>query len=209
MSARLSPQRKTLALTIISFWLIATVVAFWWFQYKNLRPFDLQMSQQVEDQSLSENLQKLLSDTNNDASTRGYIVNFWRPDCACNRFNTTHIKALKDKYQQLGLKLVTVTPASPDYSRQQLQHMVKEKFATPAIIVSQSLFSGASRVPAIPSVAIVDNTGRLNYFGPYNEGAFCGLGGTRFVEKVAEQLIANQQPNIINTLSYGCYCSWA
>jgi len=208
MSANPSKHKKQLALGIISVWLIATVIAFWWFQVKDLRPFDLQMSSQIEDQSLALQLKQLVKDQDRNSPEHGYIINFWRPGCSCSRFNISHVKSLNAQYRKQGISVITLVPASADYSNEHLTQMAEEKFATPAIIVNDRLFSGASRIPAIPSAAILNRNGQLHYFGPYNDGAFCGIGGTRFVEKVADLLIEDENPNIINTLSYGCYCSW-
>lgn len=208
MSANTSKHKKQLALGIISAWLIATVIAFWWFQVKDLRPFDLEMSSLIKDQSLALQLKRLIKDQNRNSPEHGYIINFWRPGCNCSRFNITHVKTLNTQYRKKGLEVITLVPSSADHSDEQLAEMAEEKFETPAIIVNKSLFSGASRIPAIPSAAIINRSGQLNYFGPYNDGAFCGIGGTRFVEKVADLLIEDENPNIINTLSYGCYCSW-
>ena len=208
MSANTSKHKKQLALGIISAWLIATVIAFWWFQVKDLRPFDQEMSSLIEEQSLAANIQQLIQQQLNISPEHGYIINFWRPGCNCSRFNITHVKTLNTQYRKKGLEVITLVPSSADYSDEQLAEMAQEKFSTPAIVVSDRQFSGASRIPAIPSAAILNRNGQLHYFGPYNDGAFCGIGGTRFVEKVADLLIEDENPNIINTLSYGCYCSW-
>jgi len=197
-----------LALVISVTWLTATAFAFWWFQIKDLRAFDLNMSEVIEEKQLTTNIKQLLLNANQNLPAKGYILNFWQPGCSCNRFNIPHVKKLVAKYQSNGFKLITITRASPGHSAQQVIEMAKEKFNSAVIIDNKNIFTGASRIPAIPSAAVFNNNGQLNYFGPYNDGAFCGVGGTDFVEKVADLVIQNEQPNIINTLSYGCYCNW-
>jgi len=208
MDISIKPGKTQLALVITTLWLLATAYAFWWFQIKDLRPFDLNMSEVVEEKSLTTNIKRLLAKASQSTPTKGYILNFWQPDCGCNRFNTPHVKQLTENYQSEGFELITITRPSAEYNARQVTKMAKEKFNSAVFVDSGNIFSGASRIPAIPSVAVYNNNGLLNYFGPYSDGAFCGVGGTRFVEKVADLIIQNEQPNIINTLSYGCFCKW-
>lgn len=206
----LSRSEKTwLALLLTIFWLCATAYAFWWFQIKNLRPFDTNMSLVIEDKALASNIKRLVLDTDRNPPAKGYILNFWKPGCSCNRFNVSHVKNIIEDYQVQGFKLVTLVSLQPDYTPQQLTELAQEKFGSAVIIDDHQLFKDASRIPATPSAAILSSNGQLNYFGPYNEGTFCGLGGTRFVETVADLILQNETPNIINTLSYGCFCNWA
>jgi len=204
----IKPAKFQFALALLVFWLTATAFAFWWFQIKNLRPFDLNMSSLIEEKPLTTNIKHLLLSSGLKQPAKGYILNFWQPDCSCNRFNTPHVKKLIKKYQSEGFKLITVTRPSKKHSVQQVTQMAKDKFNSAVIVDTKNIFSGASRIPATPSAAVIQKNGLLNYFGPYNDGAFCGVGGTRFVEKVADLIIQNEPPNIINTLSYGCYCNW-
>lgn len=208
MSQPVSKKRKILAISIISVWLLATVFAFWWFQVKDLRPFDLQMSDRLEDKALTSRIHHLLAGLEHERPEKGYILNFWQPDCNCSRFNQSHVKELKAEYQQQGFTLLTVVRSHPQYNDKELVKIAEEKFAAPAIIDNNNLFSGQARIPAIPAAAIISHHGQLNYFGPYNDGVFCGVGGTDFVTKVAELVVNNEHPNIINTLAYGCYCNW-
>lgn len=202
-------DKRRLAWLLMIVWLAATAFAFWWFQVKDLRPFDVDMSMIIKDKTLAENIQQLVSQTDHTPPARGYILNFWQPDCSCNRFNASHVKRLIENYQSQGFQLLTISRPSKKYSQLQLTQMAKDKFGSAVVIDRDKLFTGHSRIPASPSAAILNRDGNLNYFGPYNDGAFCGVGGTRFVERVADLVINDEQPNIVNTLSYGCYCNWA
>jgi len=209
MDATSKTTKTHLALILTVIWLFGTAFAFWWFQIKDLRPFDLKMSEIIEEKSLTTNIKQLLAKSDQGLAVKGYILNFWKPGCSCNRFNSSHVRKLVEDYKPEGFKLITITRTSSEYNIQQVTEIAKEKFNSTVIIDDNNIFSGASRIPATPSAAVINSSGQLNYFGPYNDGAFCGVGGTRFVEKVADLIIKNEQPNIINTLSYGCYCNWA
>ncbi len=192
---------------IMAFWLTSTGYAFWWFQARDLRPFDLQAASLIEEQDLSKSLDSLLTSLP-PASDTTYLLHFWQPDCSCNQFNRSHVKEIAAKYQQKNFQLVTITRPHPDYSNQQLMQMAKQQFGSIVIIDKQQLLSGKARIPAAPAAAVIDTNGKLAYFGPYSDSTFCGLGGTAFVERVADVLLQGEQPSILNTMVFGCFCSW-
>ncbi|MDH5517504.1 MAG: DUF6436 domain-containing protein [Gammaproteobacteria bacterium] len=189
-------------------WLIATGYAFWWFQARDLRPFDMQASNIIEQQLLSDSLQQLLSPIKQNSSETAYLLHFWQPGCSCNRFNQSHVNQIAAKYKKQNFQLVTITSPHPDYSEQQLIQMAEDEFGSKVIIDQQGLLTGPARIPAAPAAAVVNSQGELAYFGPYSDSTFCGLGGTAFVEKVAELIIQGETPSVLNTLVFGCFCDW-
>jgi len=61
------------------------------------------------------------------------------------------------------------------------------------------------QIPASPSVAIWDASGRLAYAGPYSLGSVC-TSANSFVEPIIDQLIAGQYVENAGILAVGCYC---
>ncbi|MDH5393157.1 MAG: DUF6436 domain-containing protein [Gammaproteobacteria bacterium] len=189
-------------------WLLATGYAFWWFQARDLRPFDLQAADIIEQKSLQTSLTQLLSSLQQDSADSAFLLHFWQPGCSCNRFNLSHVNEIAVKYQQQNFQLVTIIRPHPDYSNQQLKQMAEQQFASKVVIDSQHLLTGKSRIPAAPAAAVIDKNGELAYFGPYSDSTFCGLGGTAFVEKVADLLMMGESPSLLNTMVFGCFCDW-
>lgn len=192
---------------VMMLWISGTGYAFWWFQVRDLRPFDLQAHQLIQEEDLSRSLDGLLAPLQPVANT-AYLLHFWQPDCSCNQFNRSHVKTIAEKYQQKNFKLITITRSHPEYSDQQLTQMAKQQFDSIVIIDKHKLLSGKSRIPASPAAAVIDLNGKLAYFGPYSDSTFCGLGGTDFVERVADLLLSGENPSILNTMVFGCFCNW-
>lgn len=202
-------QTKVILAGLITFlWLIGTGYAFWWFQARDLRPFDLQAANLIEEQELSLSLTQLLTTLKQKHPDDAYLVHFWQPDCSCNRFNQTHVNDIANKYQEKNFQLVTIVRPHPDYSDQQIINMAKEQFGSNVIIDHQKLLTGAARIPATPAAAVLDKTGKLAYFGPYSDSTFCGVGGTAFVERVADLLVQGEVTSLLNTMVFGCFCNW-
>ena len=188
-------------------WLISTAYAFWWFQSRDLRMFDLQAEKVIDDRALTRSLNALLTELETDTETT-YLIHFWQPDCSCNRFNRTHVREIAKKYRHEKFQLVTVTQPHADYSDNELIQMAQQAFSSRVIIDHQNLLSGKTRIPAAPAAAVIDNTGKMAYFGPYSDSSFCGLGGTAFVERVTDLVFAGENTSMINTLVAGCFCNW-
>lgn len=201
-------KKQIISSLIMASWLIATGYAFWWFQARDLRPFDMQAANIIEQQLLSDSLQQLLSPIKQNNSDTAYLLHFWQPGCSCNRFNQSHVNDIAAKYQHRSFQLVTITSPHPDYSDSQLIQMATDEFGSKVIIDHQRLLTGKARIPAAPAAAVMDSKGRLAYFGPYSDSTFCGIGGTAFVEKVAELIIQGETPSLLNTMVFGCFCDW-
>ncbi|MDH5425136.1 MAG: DUF6436 domain-containing protein [Gammaproteobacteria bacterium] len=201
-------KKHWLAGLIMTIWLISTAYAFWWFQTRDLRPFDIQAASVIESQALNLSLNALLAPLRQNNPGSAYLVHFWQPGCSCNRFNSAHVNAISKKYQQENFKLVTIVRPHPDFSDQQIIKMAGEQFASQVIIDQHLLLAGKARIPAAPAAAVIDEAGQLAYFGPYSDSTFCGLGGTAFVERVADLLTQGQTPSLLNTMVFGCFCDW-
>ena len=192
---------------IMAVWLMGTGYAFWWFQTRDLRPFDLQAANLIEEQDLTQSFNSLIATLPSKLNT-SYFLHFWQPDCSCNRFNRSHVNDIAAKYREKDFQLITIVRPHPDYNNQQLINMAKDEFDSIVLIDKSQQFSGKARIPAAPAAAVIDKQGKLAYFGPYSDSTFCGLGGTDFVGRVANLLVKGEKPSIINTMVLGCFCNW-
>lgn len=201
-------KKYLLSSLIMAIWLASTGYAFWWFQARDLRPFDIQAASVIEEQALNHSLGVLLASLKQQNPDTAYLVHFWQPGCSCNRFNSSHVNEISKKYQHKNFKLVTIVRPHPDFSDQQIIKMADEQFASHVIIDQQLLLTGKARIPAAPAAAVIDKAGQLAYFGPYSDSTFCGLGGTAFVERVADLIMQGETPSLLNTMVFGCFCDW-
>jgi len=168
----------------------------------------MQTASIIEEDKLKISLTSLLTPLRQSAPDKAYLLHFWQPGCSCNRFNQAHVNEIATKYRNKNFQLVTIASPHPDYSDQQLIQMAKEEFASHVIIDQQQLLRGRARIPAAPAAAVIDKKGNLAYFGPYSDSTFCGLGGTAFVERVADLLMQGEAPSLLNTMVFGCFCDW-
>ena len=79
-----------LAATLFLFWIGVTAYAFWWFEFKNLRPFDTTSAGTVIKPDM-EGIYHMLTAALPKDEERISVVHFWNPDCYCNRFNLVHL----------------------------------------------------------------------------------------------------------------------
>ena len=109
------------------------------------------------------------------------VVHFVDQACPCSKFSTPHIKELEAQWVQQGVQFSSLDP----------------------LTVSR-LAGYRDSVTASPSVAIWDESGVLEYFGPYTAGAFCGDGNDLLAPVLANQT----QGQWINQEAVGCFCQW-
>ena len=187
---------------LVTLWVLATVYAFWWFQFRLLQPF-VANGQEKTVLFDSDPLRSHLSSIgrNSSGTTNAItLVHFWDPECPCNRFNQVHVQQLMQEYGPRGVHFVVVA------GKQIAQ--AKKIFSDPAVVEFIEELPAQSRPPSSPAVAIMDRSGELAYFGPYSVGAVCSVGNGAFVEKALDQVLSGINPKYWNTLAVGCFCSW-
>lgn len=84
---------------VVAVWLIFTVVAFWWFQFRDLRPFadSAAVERQVERFAAGHYQPGVIT-----------VIHFWDSDCQCSRFSNDHVAALVREYAPQGVRFVMV-----------------------------------------------------------------------------------------------------
>ena len=205
------------SIPLVMCWLAGTVYAFWWFQVRDLRPFDGAGQAQAavfEGALLAEKLHSLpLGETNIIPVTTGnpqqaLVVHFWNPGCACNKFNNPHVRDIVEQYHSRGIRFVTVVKSQAGQDEQALLARAQEMFNAPAMMDSNLQLEPASAPAATPAAAVVNSQGQLAYFGPYSDSAFCGANGSSFVEKTLDKVLEGKATESLNTLAFGCFCQW-
>ena len=195
-------------------WLLSTAYGFWWFQFKDLRPFSVTTSNKnafFEGERLWGHLAPLLAndkvDTGRDDKGTT-VVHFWDPACACSRFNEQHVRQLMAAYRQRGIRFLVLARPGAFRDRAELAQKANKVFGTVEVAWLED--EGLNKnIPSSPAALILDGQRRLAYFGPYSQGAVCSVGTGQFVERILDGVLAGNNPGFINTLAFGCFCDWA
>lgn len=194
-------------------WLLGTAYAFWWFQFKDLRPFSSAATNKnifFDGEKMRGHLNKALSgsqDSGRKDDKGSVVVHFWDPTCPCSRFNEQHVKQLMAEYRKRGIRFIVVARTESFTDKKALQQKARAVFGEVDVVWSQDLGLNQS-IPSSPAAIILDSQQQLAYFGPYSEGAVCSAGSGRFVERILDNVLIGKNPQYINTLAYGCFCDW-
>ena len=207
-------KKAWIATLLFGLWVAFTVTAFWYFQARNLRPFDTTATSnesvfvaETHTLKIQDSLDKLTGNANE--SNVPTVFNFWDPDCPCTRFNEAHVRDIMNAYQQQGIRFVIVPRYENETDKERTLLLARKTFGANALVTTDDQMTLQQAVPSSPAVAVTDASGRLAYFGPYSVGAFCGPTGGAFVEKTLDSLLLNTNPRTLNTVAFGCFCPWS
>jgi len=187
--------RKLAAISLVAVWAVSTIAAFWWFEFRNLRPFLDEQAVMFRAADLGRHLAQELPPTTDNLPV---LLHFWDPGCPCARFSTPHVQDLIAARAGNGLKVVIMIPDAS------LAPAAREHFGPEAGVI---LAEGIDPVSS-PSAALLDDSGQLAYFGPWSTGANCTVADGGFVESALDALSRGQNPQQVNTLAVGCFCRW-
>lgn len=103
------------------------------------------------------------------------VLHFSQPNCKCQQYSRGHIE--------------------------DINKIAKEnKFNVANITLTEHLF-----LPATPSIAILNNLGKVIYFGPYGEGLACSQ-TSGYAQTILNNFIKGYEANLIIKDAKGCYC---
>ena len=211
-------RKYILAGLLFVLWLIATVVAFWWFQFRNINVFDPRAEQNqtvfFESGELGSRLENMFLHQAENAKSKIHIIHFWNPACSCNRFNEQHVKDIIELYGNRNVEFTIVVNGETDQVRKARAQLASKVFTHPAVKHVRTDWPLKNGPPSSPAAAILDKNGQLTYFGPYSLGAQCTTGNGKFVETMLDQMASDsldQREKVkkqLNTLAVGCFCPW-
>lgn len=214
--SKLSHKKNWFVSILVVIWLIATVFAFWWFQFKNIKAFDIDAvaNQTVffESGELGNRLENLIEAEvkQGKKSDSISVIHFWNPDCPCSKFNEVHVKKIISDYSDKNVAFSVVVSGKSAEQRKERSLLAKQVFNLAAVKDIRSDWPMEKGPPSSPAVAIMNKQGKLVYFGPYSLGARCSPEKGKFVEKVLDRLKDEKlsQKKQLNTLAVGCFCPW-
>jgi Domain of unknown function (DUF6436) len=203
--ASTKPQRSPVAVAswaLLIVWLGSSAASFWFMELRDWRSFgradtvfgDIDTAR-VEDWYRS-NIDTMPAAA---AHPRLTLIHLYNPDCRCNRFVDPHLKRLVEHYQSLGVEFI----AAP--ARAVAANAVTP-VNLPAISATYSTLASAG-VNSSPAALIFDANGRLIYYGPYSDSAWCGSTGN-LVEPVLERALSGLASARHPRASRGCFCGW-
>lgn len=103
------------------------------------------------------------------------ILHFSSPNCECQQFSEEHIQ---------------------DINRLAVNH----NFTIKNISIKKDKI-----IPATPSIALIDNTGNVIYFGPYGQGLACSQ-TNGYAQTMLNNYVKGYSANLVIKQARGCYC---
>jgi len=186
----------------IAVWLLGTFGAFWHFELRDWRTFSTPRMQSfdIDGRAQVERwFRTHVGLASGPAPARLTVVHLYNPDCRCNRYTEPHLRRLIDRYQSRGVRFVAaLTPRAAGGAG-------SSPFGLPMFSSDSSLAS--TGVNLAPAALIFDNTGRLIFYGPYSDSAWCGGAGAK-VEPVLDRGLLGLPPAAAITEVRGCFCAW-
>ncbi|MDH4263838.1 MAG: DUF6436 domain-containing protein [Spirochaetia bacterium] len=124
------------------------------------------------------------------------VYNFLNDDCICSRYALMHIKSVLSRFAKSDIDFVLIPKESSN----------KYSFIFNRVLYTYSKDKIWDSIPATPSVAIVNNSGKLIYYGPYSSDYYCGTGKDNYIDKIIDNMSQNILLPIINLSDFGCFC---
>lgn len=188
-------------MAILAIWLIILLAGVSWFQQGYIKHFT-QEQPEFLNANFSQHWLKSLVKILPPKQTKHRIIQFWQPDCLCNRFARPHALQGILLAKQNQIEHITVISNSFTNEKDKLQVLNPD---TQVISIDANTLQ---YWPASPSIVLEHDLLGLTYFGPLGFGAFCSQASTSIIE---QQILALEQPNInpfYNVIGKGCFCSW-
>ena len=199
------PTAGTFAWIAVAVWLFGTAGAFWFFELRDWRPFAVQSVRLFEIDGVAQTQLWFRTHIGVDAQASGNakltFVHLYNPDCRCDAYTEQHLQRLINRYQSRGVRFVAAlnsrfanrpTPAHPLGLR---------------VVASTDGYLAAAGMNTAPAALIFDASGRLIYYGPFSDSAWCGSDGG-LVEPVLDRALAGLAPIGNVPVVRGCFCAW-
>lgn len=201
-------KAPTSLVLLFGFWIVGTSVAMFLFQRQDLRLFyqdETQMEVFFEGGSFEKGLKKYVDSYGGIQGNEVHVFHFWNPDCSCDQSNSEHVRELITNYAQNTI--FYIVSSGVHYQR----YLEQWKDVLPYYrfkFVDYEELELQDDLPATPAAAVMQSSGKLNYFGPYSEGGVCLPNEDGLVEGVLDSILSGQSKYYPFTTGFGCYCPW-
>lgn len=188
-------------MAILAIWLMLLLIGVSWFQQGYIKQFT-QEQPEFLDADFSQAWLKSLIKILPPKHSKHRIIQFWQPDCLCNRFARPHALQGILLAKQSNIEHITVISNSFINEKDKLQALNPD---TQVISIDPN---SLQYWPASPSIVLEHDLLGLTYFGPLGFGAFCSQASTSIIE---QQILALDHPYtkpFYNVIGKGCFCPW-
>lgn len=185
----------------LALWLVALLVFASWYQARYIKSFTQDSAIFLEAEETKKWFATLTLHLPSK-STPSRVIQFWQPDCLCNRFARPHAISAINLAKELGIEHITLIP---NRSLQEVHSLQALNPDTKIISLDSSLLE---HWPSSPSLLLEDPLTRLIYFGPLGFGAFCGQASTSVINSQMLKLQESKAKPFFNIIGKGCFCPW-
>jgi hypothetical protein len=209
---------RVIAWSVLGLWLLGTAGAFWYFELRDWRAFSSDSAHLFDLKRTGEMENWFSAEVDVPASGHPQLtfIHLYSPGCRCNGYTESHLRRLLDRYQSRGVRFLAATTPSFNGGLSDVPHPLGLS------AVASSRLLAAAGIATAPAALIFDATGRLLYYGPYSDAAWCGSGGG-LVEPVIDRALAGRPPHGSQPESStpggtspggtspvirGCFCAW-
>jgi len=186
---------------ILALWLAALLMFASWFQGRYIQAYTQQTPQFLQ-ASFTDHWFSQLSPLLPAKSGSSRVIQFWQPDCLCNRFARRHALSAMKIAKKLNIEHITIIPQSAKHMQASLQSLNPD---THIITLAPHKLANW---PASPTLLIEDPLARLVYFGPLGFGAFCSQSSTSIIDTQLKKLQQGSPRPFFNVIGKGCFCPW-
>ena len=180
-------------------WLVVTASAFWHFELGNWRSFSEPQAPPTVNAALIEEWLRGASGLHSPtaSASRLTFVHLYNPNCRCNRFTEPHLARLQRAFAGQGVRFVAAVSGLGN---------------GPAPLGVETLQADlrmlhTAGIHSAPAALIFDGGGRLIYYGPYSNSAWCGSSGALVDPVLAHALSGSVQFSGVPA-ARGCFCEW-
>lgn len=184
----------------VGLWLASAAAGFWYFQTRDARPFETDSMLEFDSGTRAEAAESwyraAILPRIGAAPVTATVVHLYSEGCSCNRFTDRHLARIVARYRAQGVRFVAATRAD---GTTRLQHSID----LPQVTIPGQ--RNLDWLDSTPAALVYDSSGKLVYFGPYSNAAWCGTSGG-LVERSLDRLLAGQKPRLQPFYSSGCFC---
>jgi hypothetical protein len=192
------PERPTgAAWVVVIAWLVATGMGLWHFESRDWRPFSTQQTQMFQTNAQPQLERWYRESVNSNTSAKLTVVYVYRVGCRCNEGVQSDSTRLMDRFRARGVRFLAATlPVSeaPLAAPQGMQWASE-----------QTSLPNDAGIHVGPAALIFDHLGRLMYYGPYRDAAWCGGSGL-LLDRALEDALKGQAPRT-GSVARGCFCA--
>lgn len=182
-------------------WLLCLLALASWYQANYIQNFT-QKTPNFLDSKFTESWFKQLLETLPNKTYSSRVIQFWKPNCLCNRFAQRHALNGINTAKQSNTEHITLIPNANADEVAKLQSLNPD-----TKIISLST-SALQQWPSSPSVFIEGPLNQLLYFGPLGFGAFCSQPSTDVIGPILKSSSHPHSKPFFNVIGKGCFCHW-